>query len=225
MYKKGSVLSFIRILLTYAVCANIPPVGIKKLLFLILAVSSVAEARPISYSGGSTLMSHSDNMRDSLYLHYSPTYKYSLGLEVVKDDFLSSSYSYFRLTYLLNRKNTQYSQRNLYFQSGISSKGIENKFYGLHGDWETRRWFAGFGYKKVENEIIDFEDQYLQIGLAPYLGEYGDFHTWIMVKSKKNDLLKNWSTFPVLKFFKGNFLIEFGYNDKTEWDSLLIYRF
>jgi hypothetical protein len=39
--------------------------------------------------------------------------------------------------------------------------------------------------KKVENEIIDFEDQYLQIGLAPYLGEYGDFHTWIMVKSKK----------------------------------------
>ena len=114
-------------------------------------------------------MSHSDNMRDSLYLHYSPTYKYSLGLEVVKDDFLSSSYSYFRLTYLLNRKNTQYSQRNLYFQSGVSSKGIENKFYGLHGDWETRRWFAGFGYKKVENEIIDFEDQYLQIGLAPYL--------------------------------------------------------
>ena len=75
------------------------------------------------------------------------------------------------------------------------------------------------------NTIIDFEDQYLQIGLAPYLGEYGDFHTWIMVKSKKNDLLKNWSTFPVLKFFKGNFLIEFGYNDKTEWDSHVMYRF
>ena len=115
LLKKGSVLSFIRILLTYVVCANIPPMGIKKLLFLILAVSSAAEARPISYSGGSTLMSH--------------------------------------------------------------------------------------------------------------LGEYGDFHTWIMVKSKKNDLLKNWSTFPVLKFFKGNFLIEFGYNDKTEWDSHLMYRF
>ena len=120
-------------------------------------------------------MSHSDNMRDSLYLHYSPTYKYSLGLEAVKDDFLSSNYSYFRLTYLLNRKNTEYSQRNLYFQSGVSTKRIEDNFYGLHGDWETRRWFVGFGYKKVENEIIDFEDQYLQIGLAPYLGDYGDF--------------------------------------------------
>ena len=65
-------------------------------------------------------MGHSDNMRDSLYLHYSPPYKYSLGLEAVKDDFLSSNYSYFRLTYLLNRKNTEYSQRNLYFQSGVS---------------------------------------------------------------------------------------------------------
>ena len=56
-------------------------------------------------------------------------------------------------------------------------------------------------------------------------GEYGDFHTWIMVKSKKNDLLESWSTFPVLKFFKGNFLIEFGYNNKTEWDSHVVYRF
>ena len=27
------------------------------------------------------------------------------------------------------------------------------------------------------------------------------------------------------KFFKGNFLIEFGYNDQTEWDAHVMYRF
>ena len=170
-------------------------------------------------------MSNTDNMRDTFYYHYSPTYKYSLGLEAVKDNYFKTDFSYFRLTYLLNRKNTRYSQRNLYFQSGVSSKGLNNNFIGVHGDWETRRWFIGFGYKKVSKDIIEYDDKFLQLGVAPYLGEYGDFHTWIMVKSKKNDLLESWSTFPVLKFFKGNFLIEFGYNNKTEWDSHVMYRF
>ncbi len=198
--------------------------GIKNTLILLAFLCGIIEARPISYSGGSTIMSNSDNMRDTVYYHYSPTYKYSLGLEAVKDDYFNTDYSYLRFTYLIDRKNTNYSQRNLYFQSGLNSKGFNNNFYGIHGDWETRRWFIGFGYKKISHDSIDYEDKFIQFGLAPYLGEYGDFHTWIMMKSKKNSLSENWSTFPVLKFFKGNFLIEFGYNDETEWDSHIMYR-
>ena len=198
--------------------------GIKNTLIILAFLCGIIEARPISYSGGSTIMSNSDNMRDTVYYHYSPTYKYSLGLEAVKDDYFNTDYSYLRFTYLIDRKNTNYSQRNLYFQSGLNSKGFKNNFYGIHGDWETRRWFIGFGYKKISHDSIDYEDKFLQFGLAPYLGEYGDFHTWIMMKSKKNSLSENWSTFPVLKFFKGNFLIEFGYNDETEWDSHIMYR-
>ena len=86
------------------------------ILFFIL-VSSNVEARPISYSGGSTLMMFSDNMKDSLYYHYSPSYKYSVGIENLKDKNLRDNYSYLRFTYLLNRKNSLHSQRNLYFQS------------------------------------------------------------------------------------------------------------
>ena len=198
--------------------------GIKNTLIISAFLCGIIEARPISYSGGSTIMSNSDNMRDTVYYHYSPTYKYSLGLEAVKDDYFNTDYSYLRFTYLIDRKNTNYSQRNLYFQSGLNSKGFNNNFYGIHGDWETRRWFIGFGYKKISHDSIDYEDKFIQFGLAPYLGEYGDFHTWIMMKSKKNSLSENWSTFPVLKFFKGNFLIEFGYNDETEWDSHIMYR-
>ena len=44
-----------------------------KIFFSIFAITSI-EARPISYSGGSTLMSMSDNMKDSIYYHYSPTF-------------------------------------------------------------------------------------------------------------------------------------------------------
>ena len=63
-----------------------------------------------------------------------------------------------------------------------------NYFYGLHGDWETRRWFAGFGLKQVENKIENYKEQYYKLGIAPYLGDYGDFHTWIIVKTKEISL-------------------------------------
>ena len=197
--------------------------GIK--IIILLIISFGLDARPISYSGGSTIMSFSDNIKDSLYYHYSPSYKYSVGIENISDKYFDDNYSYVRFTYLLNRKNTENSQRNLYLQSGISSKGFNEYFYGMHGDWETRRLFVGFGLKETKRKIHDYSEQYYQIGVAPYLGDYGDLHTWIMIKAKENSLQNKWSTYPVLKFFKGNVLVEFGYGEKTEWDVHLMYRF
>ena len=197
---------------------------LKKILFSIFLIANV-EARHISYSGGSTMMAMSDDMKETIYYHYSPTYKYSVGIESVNDKFFDKDYVYLRLTYLLNRKNTKNSQRNLYFQSAISPDDLNNNFYGIHGDWETRRLFSGFGYKRVINNIRDFTEQYYLVGIAPYIGEYGDFHTWVMLKSKKNSLSGGWATYPVLKFFKGDFLVEIGYDSDLDWDIHMMYRF
>ena len=196
-----------------------------RIICLLSVMSFGLDARPISYTGGSTIMAFSDNIKNSIYYHYSPSYKYSIGIEVIRNKYFKDNYSYVRYTYLINRKNTENSQRNLYFQSGVSSKGFDEFFYGIHGDWETRRLFVGFGIKETERKIQDYLEQYYQIGVAPYLGDYGDLHTWIMIKAKDNSLENKWSTYPVLKFFKGNVLMEFGYNNKTEWDIHLMYRF
>jgi|TARA_B110000003_G_scaffold109084_1_gene111632 hypothetical protein len=184
------------------------------------------EARPISYSGGTTLMFKSDNVSNSVYLHYSPTYKYSIGIEKVKNKFYDNNKNYLRLTYLLNRKNTFTSQRNLYFQSGVMPNNTENIFYGVHGDWETRKLFIGFGIKDIQSKYgMDYKDEYLQLGFAPYVGDYNDLHTWIMLKTKKNTLTNKASTYPELKFFKGNALMKFGYGANTNWDLHFMYRF
>ena len=195
-----------------------------RIICLLSVMSFGLDARPISYTGGSTIMAFSDNIKNSIYYHYSPSYKYSIGIEVIRNKYFKDNYSYVRYTYLINRKNTENSQRNLYFQSGVSSKGFDEFFYGVHGDWETRRLFVGFGIKETERKIQDYLEQYYQIGVAPYLGDYGDLHTWIMIKAKDNSLENKWSTYPVLKFFKGNVLMEFGYSKKTEWDVHLMYR-
>lgn len=200
--------------------------GIIKMIILGLFIVFNIEARPISYSGGTTLMFKSDNVSNSVYLHYSPTYKYSIGIEKVKNKFYDNNKSYLRLTYLLNRKNTFTSQRNLYFQSGVMPNNTENIFYGVHGDWETRKLFIGFGIKDIQSKYgMDYKDEYLQLGFAPYVGDYNDLHTWIMLKTKKNTLTNKASTYPELKFFKGNALMKFGYGANTNWDLHFMYRF
>ena len=197
--------------------------GIYIKIFFILFLVLNTEARPISYSGGHTLMHFNDNMKESIYYHYSPSFKYSIGVEELNNKIFDRSETNLRFTYLVNRKNTKNSQRNFYFQSAVSTKN-SNFIYGVHGDWETRRYFIGFDYKEVKN-IIDYTDKHIQLGFAPYLGEYGDLHTWLMVKTKKNSLNNKQITYPVVKFFKGNILLELGYDKKTDWDIHLMYRF
>ena len=170
-------------------------------------------------------MLSSDNVRNAVYYHYSPTHRYSVGIEMVEDKYRIENYTNVRLTYLIDRRNTEYSQQNLYFQLGFSSNFSDNHFYGIHGDWETRRWFAGFNLKRVETKAFNYIDQYYQVGVAPYLGDYGDLHTWIMVKTKKFSSKKGWSTYPVLKFFKGSTLLEFGFDKYNAWDAHLMHRF
>jgi hypothetical protein len=187
--------------------------------------SEVTDARKISYSGGGTLMVKSDSSAKSVYYHYSPSYKFSLGIEAQKDIFRETKGSYLRFNYLLNRKNTNTSQRNLYFLSGVSTDNPNDLFYGVEGDWETRELFSGFGYTKTEAAGRNISHSYVQIGIAPYVGDYGDLHTWLLLKSKKNSLTKEWQTYPMLKFFKGNVLVEIGYGNQGDWDLHGMSRF
>lgn len=194
------------------------------LIFFLTMVCGL-EARPVSWTQGSTMMIYSNNMKNSVYYHYSPTYNYSFGLELLEDKVFDTSYAYLRATRLLNRRNTKNSQRNLYFRSGVSSKQWASYFFGLQGDWETRRLFVGFKMDQVESDSTDYFDQAYQLGVAPYLGDFGDLHTWLMIKAKKNSVTSEWSVFPLLRLFKRDVMLELGYNNKTSWDAHLMYRF
>ena len=61
--------------------------GIYKFIGLLVALmsASIVEARPISWTGGSTIMYKSNSMMSSYYYHYSPSFKYSVGAEYIND--------------------------------------------------------------------------------------------------------------------------------------------
>ena len=57
--------------------------GILLITLTLLLFPIVSDTRPISYPGGSTVMAFTDNLKDSLYYHDSPSYKYSIGLKAL----------------------------------------------------------------------------------------------------------------------------------------------
>ena len=193
-------------------------------LIVFLSVSELLFARPISWTGGSTFMYKTNAMISSYYYHFSPTYKYSIGGEYVDDKYFNNKYFNIRATYLLDRNNTKSSQRNLYITAALSTKESDNLYYGIQGDWETRRVYTSFYHVKKHTKNKDYSESELQFGVAPYLGEYNELHSWVMLKAKKDEINSNWDTYPYLKFFKGDFLFEIG-TKNSHWDIHYMMRF
>ena len=200
--------------------------NISKVLILFISLTVVDQiiARPISWTGGSTFMYKTNAMKSSYYYHYSPSYKYSIGAEYIDDKHFDDKYLNLRTTYLLDRKNTKISQRNLYITAAGSTQDADKFYYGLHGDWETRRFFSYFSHIKNYTKSKDYSETEIQAGIAPYLGEYNELHTWIMVKTKKDTINNNWDTYPFIKIFKGDFLFEIG-TKNSHWDVHYMLRF
>jgi hypothetical protein len=63
--------------------------------------------------------------------------------------------------------------------------------------------------------------------VAPYIGGYGDLHTWLMVEVENHpEGSKPLTTTPLVRFFQGVQMLELGYTvERDEWLMNWIYRF
>ena len=163
---------------------------------------------------------------NSVHLHYSPTAKYSLGYkgEYWRDG--EYTIQAVQMNNLLKRWNKPASQANIYLKSGVgvaySDKGAfdheaEPAFYtGLAADWEDRRYFISYENRYTEaGDIDDFFMQSSRVGIAPYIGEYGDLHTWLMLQVDHRPEAEDKVTVtPIVRLFKGVHLVEAGMSNQ-----------
>lgn len=208
------------------------------LTFIVLSSLTVtAMARPVSYPGGWTAMQMNNAFSNSLHIHYSPTATYSIGYK--GEYFRNGEWQFHgaQLNNLLHRWNNPDSQANLYLKSaaGIaySNQGVfDNKtegaaFTGIAADWENRRFFTSY-----ENRVIyagDIDKEFVQnarVGIAPYIGDYGDIHTWLMLQvdhipSAEDEL----TVTPLVRLFKGPTLLEAGVNNNGKVLFNFVHRF
>jgi hypothetical protein len=198
--------------------------------------AAAADARPVSYEGGWTVIGESDRESTSLLTHYTPHHEWSVGL---KAEWMRDSDIVFtgvQVTHLVKRWFAPDSQANLYAFAGAgTAQGIDANpmdaeaagLVGVMADWETRRWFVSY-----EARVSDFGSgvdamQAARVGVAPYVGDFGDLHTWLMLEiDQRPERDEPVTVTPLIRFFKGSFLLELGYTPAVnEPYASFTYRF
>ena len=167
-------------------------------------------------------MLQNDTSRDAVSADYTvtPTLAFGFRSEYDRDD----KYQVHSLTMnnRLWRGNYPDAQANIYLMSGIGG-AIKDKsgdtsaaaFTGLETDWENRRFLTAYENKIVYGKIDKEFTQSARLGIAPYIGEAGDLHTWLMLqvdhRPENDDKL---TVTPLVRLFKGGDLAEAGISNK-----------
>lgn len=186
--------------------------------------SGPAGARPISYPGGWTVMQTNTGDFSSVHAHFSPTFQDSIGLYSERnwgEDWHFTGIQYNRL---VKRWNETGSQSNLYLKGGLGQAdpfGPDSAeaagFIGVAADWETRRWFTSYEVRAYTLGFDRTVRQAARVGVAPYIGDFGDLHTWLMLEMEALPESEAPTTLtPLIRFFYGVQLIELGYTPETE---------
>ena len=178
-----------------------------------------AHARPVSWPGGWMVMLMNDTASNSAQINYTVTPKYALGVQ--HEYFREEKFNMDAATFdvLLKRWNNADSQANLYFKSGAGvAYGSDDTdpaaFAGLEIDWEDRRFFTlyenRFLYAGDQDKFIKHK---ARLGVAPYEGDYGDMHTWIILQAEYDaGSDETFCLTPLVRLLKGTTLVESGDN-------------
>lgn len=187
----------------------------------LLAVSLPAQARYVDFPGSWQAMSLNDGENNTVHLMYTLRPNFSMGYEFSywRDGEWTSHMASAAL--LVKRWNLPDWQVNLYARGAIGAAldGDETELAGYGGaafDAESRRYYVSY-----ENRYIDAGDFYsafeekARVGFAPYVAEYGSLHTWLMLQVDHRPEGREPLEFtPLVRVFKGDVMLEFGYSDK-----------
>ncbi len=190
-----------------------------------------AEAKPISYVDGFMVMQENDETGHTLSLDYTIDPKLAVGLYAKKEsgdkDFTTVGP---QVNYLVKRWNMPDGQANIFSMTGagVSQWHGDDQFSawtGILADYETRRIFTSYELRGMY--AGDFEKsvwQRARVGFAPYLANYDDLNTWLMVQvddhPAKDDTVV---VTPLVRFFYKTTLVEAGYssNDHVMFNWVL----
>lgn len=181
-----------------------------------------AQARPVTYPGGSMSMTEVSDGTVLTQLDHTLSRHVAVGVYGLREnggDRLSSGVV---VNYLAMRRNNADSQANAYLTVGVGPSWSRTAtgrrgpakasgWVAAETDWETRRLFIG-GMAKAS--IVDGRIEpgwRLRAGVAPYVAEAGKLHTWgfLQVGRSAEPRAKTEIT-PLIRLFKGPVLAEAG---------------
>lgn len=191
-----------------------------RILFLILTLFSASEAysHAVAYQGAWSLMSTNRDDMSDLYLGYSVTSRYSLGIHHMEMnmDGVQDTYSVLGANFLLKRWNEIASQGNIYIGlgGGIHRDSQEQNgatYASVEADWESQKYYTS-AQAMYFHENADEYFKYFKVraGFAPYIGDYHEINTWIIWQAEQLQD-RPWELTQLVRLYYRNALIEVGY--------------
>ena len=194
------------------------------LICLTICVAALAQAKPLSYVGGTMAMQENDETGHTLSIDYTFDPHFAFGLYSKYE--INQSREFWmtgpQLNTLLKRWNLPEGQGNIFLMTGggEARQGSRNEpaaWLTLMGDYETRRVF--FSYESRFMYARDIEKSAWQrayAGFAPYLADYEQLNTWLLLRldhhPAKND---HFVVTPVIRFFYKTIWLEAGYSSNN----------
>lgn len=190
------------------------------IVFCLLSLTAFpANAKPIPYTDGWMIMQENNTRENLFHAVYglSPDYSAGISSEYFKDKdyWLHSG----QLNYLAYRHNAPHAQTNVFLMSGVGGAFKSETLHpaawaGMLADWETRRWYLSYDNNYTYADTIESSfAQKAKVGIAPYIGEYEDIHTWLMLQFEHYpDTNHEFVITPMIRLFKDTYLGELGYS-------------
>ncbi len=198
-----------------------------------------AEAKPISFAKGSTVMlEYGGGSMIEAQAFYAPKYWWSAGVGEVRfqleDGDTRDRVTYLRINGLAKRWNLPAAQANVFVWGGVGQArsnafaGSETAWnYGAQMDYETRRIYTSLRTDWQDADSFKHHTNTLQFGVAPYQHDYDTMATWVVLQAKTFDrpLYDGVETALLLRFFKNGTWVEAGVTNEGKLQAMAMFNF
>jgi hypothetical protein len=205
------------------------PIGVYKermrhvIASLVMLSAASAEARVVSYPGGTMSMFEVTEDHVSASVDYSPSAFHSFGVTTQHFTGENAWVHTLDANWLAYRHNAPSSQTNFYLMggTGVAEKGGTSKpaaRLGLIADWEDRRWMVAYQnhYLATDDDVLESHfEQRARVGVAPYKAAYEEWQPWVILQfdhEPEDDTPLEVG--PVFRAFKGSVLGEVGVTNR-----------
>lgn len=193
-------------------------------LVLTFLVAGPAPAKPLSYVGGTMVMQENDETGNTLTVDYTFNPHFALGLYAKRDIGGKEFYTIGpQLNTLFKRWNLPDGQGNIFGMTGagVARQGSNSQpaaWVALLADYETRRVFLSYEPRLTYSGDIETAFwQRAQVGFAPYLANYDQLNTWLLLRFDHHPAKDgHFVVTPMLRFFYKTIWLEAGYSSSNQ---------
>ncbi len=190
---------------------------------LLLAQDSLAMS--VAYRGSVGLMGWSSPSMTQLVANYSVTSGFAPAIEYfgLRGGVGNREFYFPQADLLLKRWNNPGSQANVFANAGYGVEVRDHRASGalnteLQVDWESRQYYLDAELQAVRLVKSDpYNFGRFRVGFAPYLVEYDQLHSWLILQFERNSSVTAETTVtPLIRMFYQNVLFEPGMSLKGE---------